>query len=104
MEVKLFDSIEDAEAVLKKHEPKLVKANGQNICIVRMENKIVAFENECPHMGASLHQGLVNYMGEIVCPLHTYRFSLRNGQPIGETCGSLRMVPIKIENEVYLIL
>ena len=104
MEVKLFDSITEAEAVLTENQPKLVKAMGRNICIVLRKNEFFAFENECPHMGESLHQGNVNYLGEIVCPLHSYRFNLKTRQPVGKDCGSLKPIPVIVKRGVSLEL
>ena len=104
MEVKLFASITEAEAVLQENQPKLVKALGRNICVVRRNDQIIAFENECPHMGESLHQGNINYLGEIVCPLHSYRFNLKDGQPAQKSCGSLKFVSVVINEEVFLVL
>ena len=104
MEVKLFESIEEAFDVLKENDTRLVRANGQNICVVRREGDIIAFQNECPHQGESLHKGLVNYLGEIVCPLHSYRFSLSNGETSSQPCRPLKFIPVRIKKAVYLDL
>lgn len=102
MEVKLFDSIDEAKLILPNNQPKLVKAMGRNICVVRKEDEYFAFENECPHMGESLHRGAVNYLTEIVCPLHAYRFNLHDGRPIEKNCRSLRLVQVKVKNGIFL--
>ena len=105
MEVKLFESIEEAHQVLVENQPRLVKANDRNICVVRIEDRIIAFYNECPHLGADLHLGQINYLGQIVCPLHAYRFETKNGDPIERDCDSLHMIPLKInEAGLYLLL
>ena len=103
MEVKLFDSLEEANHLLAENKPTLVRANGKNICIVNRGKELLAFDNECPHQGESLHKGRINYLGEIVCPLHSYRFSLMNGET-SSPCKSLRFIPIIIRDAVYLEL
>lgn len=102
MEVKLFDSIEEAKRILPNNEPKLVKALDKSICIVRKEDQLISFLNECPHQGASLHQGTVNYLGEIVCPLHSYRFNMKTGETAEKACKPLTLIPVVISDAVYL--
>ena len=102
MEVKLFDSIKEAKMILPENQPRLVKAGNKNICIVRNGDQLTSFLNECPHQGESLHRGTVNYLGEIVCPLHSYRFSLKTGEPIEKSCRSLTLIPITISDAIYL--
>lgn len=102
MEFKLFDSIEEMKDLLENKKPRLVRAGNREICIVRQNNKLVAFENSCPHMGESLHNGVVNYLDEIVCPLHAYRFNIHSGESTSN-CPSLKKVIVLMEKEVFLI-
>lgn len=104
MELKLFESIAEAKKILKENTPQLVKAAGKNVCIIRREDSLIAFVNECPHLGESLHRGTVNYLGEIVCPLHTYRFNLDTGEEAEHRCRPLQFVKVLSEEEVYLKL
>ncbi len=103
MEVKLFESFDEAKSLLPNKKPRLVKANGKNICVIRIEEELFAFQNECPHQGASLHHGIVNYLNQMVCPLHAYRFDLATGEVVEKSCKSLRVIPILIKDEeIYL--
>lgn len=103
MEFKLFASIEEMKNVLKDKKPRLVRAGNKNICIVLFEDKLIAFENECPHMGESLHNGHVNHFGEIICPLHSYRFNMQSGETT-RNCASLKSVKVIQEKEVFLLV
>ncbi|GAB4250222.1 MAG: hypothetical protein Tsb0034_29500 [Ekhidna sp.] len=102
MEVKLFDSFAQAKEILKPNEPRLVAAADQSVCVVLLDGRLVAFRNECPHMGAPLHQGNINYLHEIVCPLHTYRFSLATGEEVQHRCGALQFVQVIDKGEIFL--
>ena len=103
MEVKLFESFEEARKQLIEKEPRLVRANGKSICIVMLGNRLIAFENLCPHMGAELHTGKVNYLNQVVCPLHTYRFDIHSGEEAENRCSSLRFISIVLnENGIFL--
>ena len=104
MEVKLFESIEEAKNILKQREPRLVQFEGMNICIVLINDKIIAFKNECPHMGHPLHQGNMNYLGEIVCPLHTYRFSITTGDESENRCKPLQFIEVEESKTVTLVI
>jgi len=41
------------------------------------ENKPHAFPDRCPHLGASLSQGVIR-AGKLVCPFHGFEYSIRN--------------------------
>jgi nitrite reductase/ring-hydroxylating ferredoxin subunit len=93
------------ERLLQNNEPRLVKAGNKNICIVKLGTDLIAFENECPHMREGLNGGTVNYLKEIVCPLHTYKFNLKTGEEEKRRCSPLQFIKIEIMNkEVFLDL
>lgn len=102
---KLFNSRTDLEKLLQNNEPRRVIAGNKNICIIRQETGLVAFENECPHMKEGLDGGLVNYLNEIVCPLHTYKFNLATGLEEKQRCSPLKFIKVKHEQDgIYLDL
>lgn len=103
MRFKLFDSLADMQRMLQNNEPRLVKAGNRNICIVRQGDKLVAFENECPHMGEGLNGGVINYLGEIVCPLHTYKFNLKTGEEERRRCRSLKFIKSTQSEEGFFL-
>lgn len=105
MEFKLFESYEQAVEILKEKKPRLIKAADKNICMVRVGSVIHAFVNECPHLGESLHKGIVNPFHEIVCPLHFYRFNLETGEECEQRCSSLQFVTVLDKaGQIYLQL
>lgn len=92
---KLFNTKEDLKKMLQNNEPRLVIAGNKNICVIRQGERLIAFENECPHMKEGLNGGLVNYLNEIVCPLHTYKFNLQTGIEEKQRCASLKFVEVE---------
>lgn len=90
MRFKLFDTQAKAKEILKHNQPRRIRVGNKEICIVRLDETLFAFQNECPHMGERLHSGKVNYLKEIVCPLHTYRFNLLTGEESERRCNSLK--------------
>lgn len=104
MEFKLFDSIDDMKKALVNKKPRLVRIGNKNICVIREDEELIAFENECPHMGESLHTGVINYQNEIVCPLHSYRFNIRSGESNQQDCAALNFIKVKISDEILLVI
>lgn len=51
----------------------------RRICLVRHQETIFAFQGRCPHASGRLAEGQLNTRGEIVCPVHGYRFRVDNG-------------------------
>ena len=91
--------------ILEEKSPKLAVAGGKQICIVRLANRVVAFENLCPHMGEELHKGKINFQNEIVCPLHAYKFNVETGDEENQRCGSLHFIRVITTSDgIYLDL
>jgi len=62
----------------------------------------MAIADRCTHNGASLSQGRLTAFGEVVCPLHGYRFRLMDGR-CSEACEDAEVFPIKEENgEIFI--
>jgi nitrite reductase/ring-hydroxylating ferredoxin subunit len=78
--IKLFDSQANFLERVVLDRIFNISVNGILISILRKEQDIFAFKSTCPHAGASLADGFVNNFNEIVCPLHGYRFSLKDGK------------------------
>lgn len=92
---KLFPSKETLLEALGPEQRRIVKIGARKVCLIWHEERFYAFDNLCPHNKHSLLEGVVNYIGEIVCPLHAYRYSLHDG---GECEG--RSIPLKIHQLV----
>jgi nitrite reductase/ring-hydroxylating ferredoxin subunit len=76
---KAFDSLETAQDVLKLDEPFYLISEGKSFCFVRTLEGIFAFDDRCPHQGASLSGGYC-LKGNIVCPWHHYAFDIKTGR------------------------
>ena len=101
--IKLFSSVEEAHQRLQENSPQLLVVNGISICLVRRGNYLFAVENKCSHNGESLSKGAVNFLGEVVCPWHGYRFNLKTGRESGERSRDLITYPVKQNEEGVFI-
>ncbi len=57
----------------------VIQVRGKDRLLAKFGQECKAVSATCPHAGAPLADGCLNARGEIVCPLHHYRFRLQNG-------------------------
>lgn len=94
--MKKFTLGNSKEEVLKLVPERIIKKvilGETSIGIVRIGEVFHTFQAFCPHHGASLIQGNINSSGEIICPLHQYRFDLKTGQVKSGYCADLEIYP-----------
>jgi len=85
--------------LLPEGEIKPVQVGGNKICLVRIAEEVYAFQHLCPHQSASLVEGKINAFGQIICPLHHYRFDLKTGDVKSGTCPDLQTYPAKLTDQ-----
>jgi nitrite reductase/ring-hydroxylating ferredoxin subunit len=57
---------------------KLVRVKGEEMAVFKNNGKLYGIQNICPHEGGQLCNGWIEG-GEVVCPLHGYKFNLQTG-------------------------
>ncbi len=101
--VKIFSSVAEMEKALAPQQPRLLIVRGKRICLVRGDHQLLAVEDTCPHNGESLSKGVVNFLGEIVCPWHGQQFNLKTGRECAERSRDLVTYPVKEDSEGIFI-
>ena len=82
---------------------KLIKLNGIDIALFNIGGTVFAIKNRCPHRSGPLIRGFIDDAGGIKCPMHGWRFDLRNGS--SERPAQATVYPVKVEdNTLYLLL
>lgn len=61
------------------------------------DDRVFAIEDHCPHRGGPLSQGIVHGTS-VTCPLHNWVISLETGEALGADEGSVRTIPLKVED------
>jgi nitrite reductase/ring-hydroxylating ferredoxin subunit len=100
---KIFASEEEARSRIKEDKPQLLIVEGKRICMVLHQGKFFVVQDACTHNGESLSKGQVNYLGEIICPWHNYRFQLSTGQACDYSCRDLVTYALKSDNSGFFI-
>lgn len=71
---------EPASLQFSENNIAVVECGGKTICVARHNNQIFGFAYKCPHASGILANGYIDPIGNIVCPLHRYKFSIENGR------------------------
>lgn len=102
--VKIFPSQATALEKISDKSIKGLKYKEKKYCVIRFKDKFYVTEALCPHQNASLIDGKLNDFGEIICPLHEYRFSLIENGRCHTNCKDLIIYPSRQDNDgVYFI-
>lgn len=77
--------------------------NDKKICIAVYKEQLFAFAYKCPHAGGFLADGHIDALGNIVCPLHRYKFSMANGRNTSGEGYYLKQWPVEQrEDGIYV--
>jgi len=81
----------------------VAEVNGKKICIGRHQDELFAFAYKCPHAGGIMALGHIDALGNVVCPLHRYKFSMKNGRNVSGEGYYLKHWPVEIRNEAVYV-
>jgi NAD(P)H-dependent nitrite reductase small subunit len=82
---------------------KLVKINNTEIALFNLKGTIYAIKNRCPHRSGPLIRGFIDPAGGIKCPMHGWRFDLRDGS--SERPARATVYPVKVDaGRLYICL
>jgi 3-phenylpropionate/trans-cinnamate dioxygenase ferredoxin subunit len=77
----------------------IAEVEGKKICVAKFKEDVFAFTYKCPHAGGILADGFINALGHVVCPLHRYRYDLKNGRNTSGEGYFLKHWPVEIRIE-----
>lgn len=98
---KIAESI--AELNISSNGMTEVELHGKKICIALHDNKLLACTQKCPHAGGILSAGYLDAAGNIVCPLHRYKFNMQNGRNISGEGYFLKTYPVELRSDgIYI--
>ena len=80
-----------------------VKAGGKTFCIALVKDELFACAATCPHAGGILSEGYIDAVGNIVCPVHRYKYNLMNGRNSSGEGYFLKTFPVeKREDGIFV--
>lgn len=82
---------------------KKATVKGRNIILVNYLGKFYALASVCPHAQGPLDRGRLSG-GDIICPWHGGRFSVKDGRPIsGPTTESVERFEVTVSGDDILV-
>lgn len=69
-----------AEIVWQQNGMCIVEVAGKKITLAKYKDLIYAVAHKCPHASGIMADGSIDAIGNIICPLHRYKFNLINGR------------------------
>ena len=73
----------------------VAEIEGRKLCIGLHQGKMYAFNYFCPHAGGLFEKGHIDVQGNVVCPVHCYRFNIKNGYNSSGEGYHLRNWPVE---------
>ena len=77
----------------------VAEVKGKKVCVAKYKEEIFAFAYTCPHAGGMLAEGYIDPLGNIVCPLHRYKYDMKNGRNTSGEGYYLKHWPVEIREE-----
>ncbi|HEV8084568.1 MAG TPA: Rieske 2Fe-2S domain-containing protein [Chitinophagaceae bacterium] len=79
------------------------EVDGKKMCIGKFGETVFAFVYKCPHAGGILADGYIDALGNVVCPLHRYKYDPLNGRNVSGEGYFLKHWPVSVREEgVYV--
>ena len=80
-----------------------VVAGDKKLCIGKYKEDLFAFAARCPHASGHFAHGFIDALGNVVCPLHRYKFCMKNGRNVSGEGYYLKHWPVEVrEDGVYV--
>ncbi len=82
-----------------------VTAGNKTICVSKTLLGLHACASKCPHAGGILSEGFIDTEGNIVCPIHRYKFNIITGRNTSGEGYYLKIYPLEIiENGIFVAI
>jgi nitrite reductase (NADH) small subunit len=76
-------------------------AGNRVLCIANVDGIIRALDNECPHRGGPLAEGLIEE-GKVVCPWHAWAFDAATGAT-SDSQERVAVYPVSVKGEEVFV-
>ena len=86
-------------------EGRAVQVADREIAIFNLGGEFLATDNQCPHKGWPLCDGIVTGRS-VVCPLHTWKINLESGcveRPDGNAAPPVQTYPSRVEDGIVVV-
>ena len=81
----------------------VTEVKGKKICIGKWNEQLFAFAFKCPHAGGIMADGYIDALGNVVCPLHRYKYAVTNGRNTSGEGYYLKHWPVEVREEAVYV-
>ncbi|WP_161888601.1 Rieske (2Fe-2S) protein [Pontibacter russatus] len=100
---RVFSSEGEAKARVGLRKLHQLQLDGRDICFAHTAAGFFAVADACPHMGRSLSHGTTNCLNEVICPWHSYAYSLGSGRERDYRTRDAPIYPVEVRSDgVYI--
>ena len=92
-----------AEIIWQPNNMCLVQAGDKTVTLALFNQQLFAFAHKCPHASGIMANGSIDALGNVVCPLHRYKFLMQNGRNSSGEGYFLKTYPIKTDESGIFI-
>lgn len=89
----------EAELILGENQIAVVEVKGKKICLGKYQQEWFGFAYKCPHASGIMADGYIDAVGNVVCPVHRYKFSVKNGRNTSGEGYFLKTYPVQLREE-----
>jgi len=84
--------------------PYRLDTDGTSIVILRLDDKLMAYRNECAHQGLPIDGGMVDIQNStITCPWHGFCYDATSGECLSAPQAQLESFPLRVQEGVIWI-
>jgi len=99
--IKIAESI--SEIPFQANQMCVVDVREKKITLVQYKDEFFAIAHKCPHASGIMANGFIDALGNAVCPLHRYKFNIKNGRNTTGEGYFLKTYGVEVnENGVFI--
>jgi len=76
----------------------IVMVEERKVALFKVDGKVYAMDNTCPHAGGSLGEGHLDG-SYVTCPWHAWQFNVTTGDCVTVPQDRIRSYPVEIQGE-----
>ena len=77
----------------------MLEVAGKTITVGVHNDRVFACTQKCPHAGGILADGYIDAIGNLVCPIHRYKFNSQNGRNTSGEGYYLKTFAVELREE-----
>lgn len=94
---KIAESI--ADIAFQANDMCVIEVDGKTLSLAKYHDELFVFAHKCPHASGIMADGFIDVLGNAVCPIHRYKFNLKNGRNVTGEGYFLKTYAVKNTDE-----